>query len=208
MINQKHRKPSLLHRIKLAICIFFYRKWLKFCNWVQPNWFKKLKRLFKRKKMSHYQQGKFKPKNPRKYVGDPTNIVYRSGWELKILKWLDNEPSILSYSSEEIIVPYISPVDKQWHRYFPDFVVKTRTKDGKLKTLMIEVKPASQSVPPKQQKRVTKRYITEVTTWGVNRAKWKAAIEFCKDRNWEFVVMVSKDGSKFETLTEHQLYLD
>ena len=133
--------------------------------------------------------GLFKPRNPQKYVGDPTNIVYRSSWECKVMYWLDNNPDILTWASEEIAIPYKSPVDNKWHRYFPDFIVKSRTKDGKLKTLMIEVKPKKQTQPPEQKKRITKQYITEVTTWGVNQSKWKAANEYCLDRGWQFTLM-------------------
>jgi len=130
--------------------------------------------------------GQFKPSNPQKYVGDYKNIIYRSSWEARVMNWLDKNPSIISWASEEVIIPYISPVDGRWHRYFPDFVVKVKDKNGTLKTLMLEVKPKKQTKEPEQQKRVTKRYITEVTTWGVNQAKWKAATEYCLDRNWEF----------------------
>jgi hypothetical protein len=102
------------------------------------------------------------------------------------MSWLDKNPSIVSWASEEVVIPYISPVDGRWHRYFPDFVVKVRDKNGTLKTMMLEVKPKKQTKEPEQQRRVTKRYITEVTTWGVNQAKWKAATEYCLDRGWEF----------------------
>jgi hypothetical protein len=130
--------------------------------------------------------GQFKPTNPQKYVGDYKNIIYRSSWEARVMNWLDKNPSIVSWSSEEVVVPYISPVDGRWHRYFPDFVVKVKDKNGTLKTMMLEVKPKKQTQEPIIQRRVTKRYITEVTTWGVNQAKWKAATEYCLDRNWEF----------------------
>ena len=133
--------------------------------------------------------GFFRPKNPNKYVGDASNIVYRSSWEVKVMDWLDRNPDIISWASEELIVPYISPVDGKRHRYFPDFIVKIKTKEGKLKTLMIEVKPKKQTKPPEVKKRVTKQYINEVTTWGVNQAKWKAADEFCLDRGWEFMII-------------------
>jgi hypothetical protein len=79
--------------------------------------------------------------------------------------------------------------------------------DGTTKTLLIEVKPEKESKPPQQKKRVTKQYIYEVTTWGINRAKWKAAIEYCKDRKWEFVVMASTDGISYKYLTEKDLLL-
>ena len=106
-----------------------------------------------------------------------------------MMDWLDRNPNIISWASEELIIPYISPVDGRWHRYFPDFLVKMKTKDGKLKTMLLEVKPKKQSQPPEPQKRITKRYITEVTTYGVNQSKWKAANEYCLDRGWEFQVI-------------------
>ena len=130
--------------------------------------------------------GTFRPTNPQKYVGDYKNIIYRSSWEARVMNWLDKNPSIVSWASEEVVIPYVSPVDGRWHRYFPDFVVKVKDKNGNTKTMMLEVKPKNQTKEPIQQRRVTKRYITEVTTWGVNQAKWKAATEYCLDRNWEF----------------------
>jgi hypothetical protein len=130
--------------------------------------------------------GRFIPKNPKKYVGDSNNIIYRSSWECKVMSWLDQNPAIISWASEELIVPYISPVDNRRHRYFPDFIVKMKTRDGTVKTMMLEVKPKKQTLRPEPQKRVTKQYINEVTTYGVNQAKWKAATEYCLDRGWEF----------------------
>ena len=137
--------------------------------------------------------GLFKPRNPQKYIGDPNNIVYRSSWEVKVMSYLDLNDDILSWASEELTVPYKSPIDGKWHRYFPDFLVKMRTRDGQLKTLMLEVKPKKQTMEPKPQKRTTKRYITEVTTWGVNQAKWKYADDYCKDRGWEFKIITEKE---------------
>ena len=142
--------------------------------------------------------GLFKPKNPQKYVGDYNNIIYLSTWECKVMDWLDRNPEIVSWASEEMTVPYKSPVDGRFHRYFPDFLVKVKTKQGTTKTLMLEVKPKKQTVPPEPRKRVTKQYITEVTTWGVNQSKWKAAREYCKDRGYEFMIMTEKElGIKF-----------
>jgi len=133
--------------------------------------------------------GLFKPRNPSKYIGDYKNIVYRSSWECKVMDWLDRNPDVIAWGSEELTVPYKSPVDGRFHRYFPDFLIKLKTRDNKLKTLMIEVKPKKQTQPPAQQKRKTKQYINEVTTWGVNQAKWKAANEYCMDRGWEFKIL-------------------
>lgn len=131
-------------------------------------------------------KGKFTPKNPKKYKGDPTNIVYRSLWELKVMKYLDTNTSILEWSSEELVIPYICPTDNKRHRYFPDFYVKAIDANGLLKEMLLEVKPKKETREPIRKKRITKQYITEVTTWGKNQAKWRAASEYCADRNWEF----------------------
>ena len=145
--------------------------------------------------MAKYYQGRFKPQNPSKYMGDPTNIIYRSGWEFKLMRYLDSHPQVLQWQSEEVIVPYKSPIDGRWHRYFPDFLVKQLNKYGKKETILIEVKPKAQTVPPDMSKMKTKtgqtsrRYINEVKTWGINQAKWEAAEEFCKDRGWKFQIM-------------------
>lgn len=136
--------------------------------------------------------GLFKPKNPKKYIGDHTNIIYRSSWECKVMDWLDRNPDILSWASEELTIPYVSPVDGRYHRYFPDFLVKVKTKDGKSRTMLLEIKPKRQTKEPERQKRQTKKYINEVVTWGVNQAKWKAANEYCLDRGWEFKILTEE----------------
>ena len=138
-------------------------------------------------------KGFFKPKNPQKYRGDPTNIIYRSGWELKLMLYLDEHKDVINWGSEELIIPYRSPIDGKVHRYFPDFIVTKINKQGLKETAIIEVKPKKQTVPPQKQSKVTKRYLTEVKNWGVNEAKWKAATEFCKDRGWSFHIFTEKE---------------
>ena len=133
-------------------------------------------------------QGKYRPSFPNKYKGDPGNVVYRSSWEYKFMKWCDITPTVLEWGSEEIIIPYISPVDGKRHRYFPDFYVKIGNKK-----YLVEVKPYKQTKEPKTQKRNTKRYINEVVTYAVNQAKWKAATEFCLDNGWEFMLITEKE---------------
>jgi TnsA endonuclease N terminal len=137
--------------------------------------------------------GRFFPTNPKKYRGDVTNIWYRSLWERKAMDWFDRNESILEWSSEELIIPYISPLDNKYHRYFPDFVIKAKARDGSIKKFVIEVKPEKQTKPPEKAKRATKRVITEIATWGVNEAKWKAATEFCLDRGWQFKIITEKE---------------
>ena len=137
--------------------------------------------------------GKFKPSNTNKYKGDPTNIIYRSLWERKFMVWCDNTENVLEWGSEEIIIPYRSPVDNRVHRYFPDFYVKTRTRAGKLSKNIIEVKPFVQTQEPKRKKRITKKYLSEVKTFVINDAKWKAADEYCKDRRMNFIILTEKE---------------
>jgi len=135
-----------------------------------------------------FHKGKYKPKFPEKYKGDPTNIIYRSSWELNCMAYFDKNPDIVWWGSEEFAIPYRSPIDGKVHRYFPDFIVKTKNNE----IVVFEVKPASQSKPPEKKTKITKKYINEVATWGVNQAKWKAAVEFCADKNWRFQVLTEE----------------
>nr|MBC8550779.1 head completion protein [Candidatus Brocadiales bacterium] len=75
-------------------------------------------------------KGKYKPKNVNKYIGDPTKVTYRSLWERRFMTYCDNNSSILSWGSEEVVVPYKSPIDGRWHRYFVDFIIETMNKNG------------------------------------------------------------------------------
>lgn len=103
-----------------------------------------------------------------------------------MMNYLDNNPAVMEWSSEETVIPYVSPVDGRYHRYFVDFWVKAKGKDGTTKVMLFEVKPKHQTKEPTKKKKVTKQYITEVMTWGVNQAKWAAAEEYCADRGWTF----------------------
>lgn len=135
--------------------------------------------------------GWFKPKNPAKYKGDPNNIVYRSSWELRVMKWLDEHPNIIWWASEELPIPYVSPVDNKVHRYFPDFIAKVK-QAGKETTMILEVKPYKQTQKP-TQKRQTKRFLQEVVTYAVNQEKWRAADLFCKEHGWQFKILTEKE---------------
>lgn len=138
-----------------------------------------------------YHKSRYVPRHPQKYRGDPTNVICRSSWERRFYKWCDENPSILEWSSEEIVIPYLSPVDKRLHRYFPDAWMKVRSKDGVVKTYLVEIKPETQTKPPKGTRK-TKRFITETATFAVNTAKWKAAEEFCNDRKWQFMIITER----------------
>ena len=138
-------------------------------------------------------KGKYKPSYPNKYKGDPTNIIYRSLWERKFCKYCDTNENILEWGSEEIALPYRSPVDNRVHRYFPDFYIKVKESNGQIKKYLIEIKPKKQTVEPQVQKRKTKQYIYEVVEYAKNQAKWEAAKEFCEDRQWVFKVLTEDD---------------
>ena len=138
-------------------------------------------------------RGKYYPSFPRKYKGDPTNIIYRSLWERKFMVYCDKNTSILEWGSEEIALPYISPHDSRVHRYFPDFYIKVQENTGKIIRYLIEVKPLKQTTKPNKPKRQTKGYIREAFEYARNQAKWKAAREYCADRMWEFKVITEKE---------------
>lgn len=124
-------------------------------------------------------------------MGDPTGIVYRSSFELRMMQWLDTHPEIVKWSSENIAISYVSPVDGRYHRYFPDMFVRKKDADGKLQSLIVEIKPKVQTIPPQlvEGTKKSRRYMKEVMTWAINSAKWEAAQRYCEERKWTFVVM-------------------
>ena len=138
-------------------------------------------------------KGRYFPTNPKKYRGNPNQIIYRSLWERKVMVYCDKNDAIIEWGSEEVIVPYLSPMDGKIHRYFPDFYMKVKEMNGRIKRYVIEVKPAKQTKPPAKPKRQTKGYIREAYEYARNQAKWKMAKEFCADRQWEFKVVTEKE---------------
>jgi hypothetical protein len=128
----------------------------------------------------------FKPKNVKKYIGDPNNIVCRSLWERRVCKFLDENKNILKWSSEEIVIPYLSPIDQKMHNYYPDFLVQFN--DGsKVKTWLLEVKPSKQLVLKENSSK------KEKITWIVNTAKWEAAKNYSLKNNMEFKILTEKE---------------
>ena len=118
-----------------------------------------------------------------KYLGDPNKITYRSLWERQTFKWADENPGITGWSSEEVIIPYRCKTDKKIHRYFMD--LKLVTDKG---TYLIEIKPRKQTLPPKEPKRKTKRYLNEVMGYIKNTCKWSAAEAYALDHGWTFEI--------------------
>ena len=126
-------------------------------------------------------------------MGNPTQIVYRSMWERRFMKYCDLSETVVRWGSEEVIIPYISPLDRKPHRYFVDFIVEMKTVDGGIKTMLIEVKPKKQCSEPKKPKKRSRNYLYEAQTWITNCAKWKAAKEAAANRGWEFKVLTEDD---------------
>lgn len=142
----------------------------------------------------------FKPKFPEKYRGNSKGIFNRSTWETMFCKWCDENRNILEWSSEELAIPYISPVDNKPHRYFPDFVIKVKEKDGKINTYIVEIKPLLQTHPPKFPGKKTKKYLYEAKSYAINTIKWKYAQKYAEQRGWKFMLITEKelglDGTK------------
>ena len=128
--------------------------------------------------------GKYKPKNPAKYKGDHTKVIYRSMWERHCFKWCDENPMVKNWSSEEVVIPYFYEVDKKYHRYFMDLKITWKT--GKVD--LIEIKPENHTVKESVGKSVYNQaqYIK-------NKAKWEAAAKYCKQKGIQFRVVTEKD---------------
>ena len=145
--------------------------------------------------MAHSRKSIYRPKNPKKYVGNTSNIICRSSWERIFCNFCDESDHIVTWASEEFSIPYISPLDNKRHRYYPDFLIKVKEPDGKFKKYVIEIKPRKQTVKPKmktdsrKRPRMTNSYAKELNNYAVNVAKWNAAIEFCKDNSLEFQII-------------------
>jgi hypothetical protein len=141
-------------------------------------------------------KGRFRPKNPQKYKGDPTKIIYRSSWEMKVFRWCDEHPDVIEWQSEEVAIPYRNPAKGgKISRYFPDLIIKKSTGER----IMIEIKPKKQTAAPNPENkfktptgRVSRRYIKESVTYAINRAKWEAATEYCRDRGLSFVILTEE----------------
>jgi hypothetical protein len=145
------------------------------------------------RKEEKYHQGRFNPRNPEKYIGDVRNIIYRSSWELKFMRYCDRRDNILEWGSEEFSIPYFDPTTEKIRRYFPDAYMKVKEENGTIKKYVVEIKPFRQTKPPVPGKKKKKTLITEALTYEKNCAKWEAAKEWCKDRMMEFKIITEYD---------------
>jgi len=137
-------------------------------------------------------RGRFIPKNPQKYVGNVNRIMFRSSWEMRFMKWLDENNAVLRWGSEELAIPYVNPIKVDAtgrpviSRYFPDFIIMYRDTAGNVKKEIVEVKPMKEAVlTPRSTDRDKQAY-------AVNQAKWKAASIFAESQGATFRVITEK----------------
>jgi hypothetical protein len=142
-------------------------------------------------------KGPFKPKNPKKYWGNVKNIIYRSSWELKYMLDLDKDPNVVLWSSEELIIPYTCPITGRFRRYYPDFYVERKTKDGLIKSFVIEIKPLHQTKVPRKKEKSYRKFLNEAQTFAVNNAKWESAQRYCKKHGHHWLVLTEKELGTF-----------
>jgi hypothetical protein len=143
------------------------------------------------KKNSKFRQGVFSPQYKEKYKGS-FPVLYRSSWELKLMKWADANPNILSWGSESVVIPYPNPLTGRISRYFVDFNITLKDKNNEIKKFLIEVKPYSQTLPPVQKNKKTKSLLYQQAEYVKNQAKWKSAFEYCSKRDLNFVILTEK----------------
>ncbi|NBP04008.1 MAG: head completion protein [Proteobacteria bacterium] len=137
-------------------------------------------------------QGVFTAQNAQKYKGS-FPIIYRSSLELKVMRWFDSNPNIITWGSESVVIPYVSPLDGRMHRYFVDFVAVLKEANGNIKKLILEIKPYKQTIKPEATKnKKVKTMIYEQTEWVRNQAKWQAAEAWAKSKGYEFIILTEK----------------
>lgn len=149
----------------------------------------------KPKKTRTTMQGRFIPKYPEKYVGNPNAIFFRSSWEYRFMIWADQNNAVVRWASEEIAIPYVNPIKKdasgnhKISRYYPDFIIMVRKPDGSISKTIVEIKPKKESVlTEKSSDRDKMAFI-------VNKAKWEAATAYAQ-----------RNGATFAVVTEEQLF--
>ena len=139
------------------------------------------------------RKGYFKPRHPEKYQGNLNNIIYRSSWEYSFMTFLDNNPNVEKWGSEIIAIPYIKPTTGRVHKYYPDFWVKYKNRNGDTVQEVIEVKPDKQARKPTTKGKNKKTQLYEAVTWEINKAKWRSAKLFCDKYNMKFRILTEKE---------------
>ena len=133
-------------------------------------------------------------KNKDKVKSGRTYFVTRSTWEYKFFQWCDINENILYFEAEPLAIPYQHPIEQRDARYFPDALIKCKTKKGNIKTYLVEIKPHKECKQPTKSKGKSKKTVlTEAKTWEINKAKWKAAQRYCKLKGWTFKLITERE---------------
>jgi hypothetical protein len=134
---------------------------------------------------NNYSQGYYTVLNPEKYVGSGTP-KYRSGWELTFMRFCDNHPSVVSWASENVRIPYKNPFTGKDTFYVPDFFVVYQNASGR-KAELVEIKPKGQAVMELARSQQEKAAVA------LNMVKWHAARIWCKRMGATFRVLTEED---------------
>ena len=134
-----------------------------------------------------YNQGIYQVRNVEKFVGAraPT---YRSGWELTFMRFCDNNPSVIQWSSEPLKIPYRDPLTGKQTVYVPDFLIVYVDRNQKKHAELIEIKPSNQTILEKVGKNPYNQ-----AQFVKNQAKWSAASNWCKNNNIRFRIISEND---------------
>lgn len=153
--------------------------------------------FIKKRKRRYPKPSQFIPKKPDKYRGDVTNIVIRSNLEKRFALWCDRASAVIGWVSEELIIPYISPIDGEKHRYFVDFRIWVLDSAGKVTEYWVEIKPKAETMPPVNPTRKTaksQQNLQEaIATFAVNQAKWEAANGVAESKGCKFLIVTDED---------------
>lgn len=163
------------------------------------------------------KQGYYKVQNKGKYVGDPSQVVYRSSWEMKFAKWCDYSPSVLRWSSEPMKIPYydrISNMEKNkkmgldnnnprnWkvRNYHTDFWVEVQ-KGDEVEKWFVEIKPSVElkkpvPPPPNAKLKDIKRFNQKAKTYLINEGKFASLNDWARKHNMKFYVFTEKTLAK------------
>jgi hypothetical protein len=136
-----------------------------------------------------FSKGAYKLKYPEKYAGS-TAPIFRSSWEVAVMRMCDENPSIEQWASEPIKIPYRDPLTGKQSLYVPDFLVTFVDRNQQKHAELWEVKPANQQILEKVGKNPYNQ-----AQFVKNQAKWAAASIWCRNQ-----------GIKFRILNEHDIF--
>jgi len=133
--------------------------------------------------------GVFKPIHPEKYIGSSGQIVFKSGLEQKMMRYLDRNPNIVKWAYEKFSIKYQDMTSRppKTRNYYIDFVAYIKDGHGGLRQIWIEVKSSKEVTEPKKEK------VIEHNTWIKNQCKWKSAQLIAESRGCKFKVITEKE---------------